>query len=134
MLSIPPWLVSGCSLLLVLSFVAFPLTAAVGAASRATEKRTNAGGAAEVAEFGTEKARLGVHLHDIPMNVSRVYESPLPAFFFLEGTSEGSLPRAWGVAPDDTPWDVVVDDSCSDDVFTNPQQTLRDHILPHTLQ
>eukprot|EP00040_Diaphanoeca_grandis_P036779 m.236262 g.236262 ORF g.236262 m.236262 type:complete len:794 (-) comp33683_c0_seq2:399-2780(-) len=67
-------------------------------------------------------------------NVSNVFDSPLPAFFFLEGSSEGSLPRAWGIAPNDVPWDAVVDDSCTDDVFTSPQQTLRDHILPHTLQ
>lgn len=70
----------------------------------------------------------------VPMNVSRVFSSPLPAFFFLEGASEGSLPRAWGVAPNDVPWDEKVDDSCTDDVFACPQPTLRDHILPHTLQ
>ena len=36
---------------------------------------------------------LGVHAaphkHTLLMNVSNVYESPLPAFFFLEGSSEG---------------------------------------------
>ena len=70
----------------------------------------------------------------VKMNVSSVFESPLPAFFFLEGTSEGSLPRSWGVSPYMGPWDSVIDDSCGDDVFSSPQQTLRDHILPHTLQ
>jgi hypothetical protein len=70
----------------------------------------------------------------VPMNVSNVFESPLPAFFFLEGTSEGTLPRSWGISPFMGPWDAVVDDSCSDDIFQSPQASLRDHILPHTLQ
>lgn len=50
------------------------------------------------------------------------------------GTSEGSLPRTFGVAPADTPWAELIDDSCSIDLFSGTQPTLRDHILPHTLQ
>lgn len=37
--------------------------------------------------------------------------------FFEKGQSEGSLPRAYGVAPNDTPWDTKLDDSCSDELF-----------------
>ena len=37
--------------------------------------------------------------HTILLNVSHIFESPLPAFYFLEGSSEGSNTISWGVAP-----------------------------------
>lgn len=82
-----------------------------------------------------EPTHPGVRHVSLHLNCSNVFVSPLPAFFHLEGASEGQLPRAWGwPAPGPEPWEPSIGDSCSDDIFVTPQESMRDHILPHLLQ
>ena len=58
----------------------------------------------------------------LDLNVSNVHTSPLPAYYHLEGASEGQLPRAWGwPAPGPEPWEPSIDDSCTGDMFVTPQ-------------
>eukprot|EP01048_Picozoa_sp_COSAG05_P008873 COSAG05_NODE_697_length_7869_cov_14.189937_6_plen_248_part_00 len=72
----------------------------------------------------------------LQLNVSRVYESPLPGFRFLEGGAEGGMVLAWATAASTSGWDTAptIDDGCADDIFDGAMVDSRPTILPWTLQ